>query len=409
MLHRKEAFKQSATNRRARKSYAYCSPSVRYRDYRDGVRWTAFAIVSLLLGCGSPASAAPELFTVTNLVTNDQSVNTAKLTDPSLVNSWGIATSGTSPFWVGDNGAGVSTLYAVNPVTGAITKNALTVTIPGDGSVTAVTFNAAGAAAFNGDNFLFVNEDGTIAGWRGALGTTAEVLQVGSAANVYKGSALATVGGNTYLYAANFRTGKIDIVKGSGAAPDLAGTFTDPGIPAGYAPFDIKLLNGALFVTYALQDAAKHDDVAGLGNGYVSEFDLQGNFLGRIASAGDLDSPWGLAVAPTSFGNFSSDLLVGNFGDGTIDAFNLLTDTFDGQLMDGTGSDLSIDGLWALTTGNNGNGGSSQNLYFTAGPNGESDGLFGVITPVPEPITLSIFGIGLAGAFAMRRRRKAAA
>jgi uncharacterized protein (TIGR03118 family) len=278
------------------------------------------------------------------------------------------------------------------------------VTIPGDGSVTGVTFNAG--AAFNGDRFLFVNEDGTISGWRGALGTTAEVLQLGSAANVYKGSALATVGGNTYFYAANFRTGEIDVVKGSGTAPDLAGSFTDPAIPAGYAPFDIKLLNGELFVTYALQDPAKHDDVAGLGNGFVSEFDLQGTFLGRVASNGDLDSPWGLAVAPTSFGNFSGDLLVGNFGDGTIDAFNLLTDTFDGQLMDGTGSDLSIDGLWSLTVGNDGSGGSSQKLYFTAGPNGEADGLFGVIQPVPEPITLSIFGAGLAGAFAMRRRNK---
>jgi len=357
-----------------------------------------------LLSHAGPAAAAP-LFSVKNLVTNDQSVNAASITDGSLLNAWGVAASGTSPFWVGDNGAGVSTLYSVNPLTNAVTKSGLTVTIPGDGSVTGVTFNAG--ASFNGDRFLFVSEDGTISGWRGALGTTAEILQTGLASNVYKGSALATVSGNAYFYAANFRAGTIDIVKGNGAAPNLTGNFTDPGLPSGYAPFDIKLLNGTLYVTYALQNALKKDDVAGAGNGYVSKFDLQGNFLGRVASQGSLNSPWGLALAPTSFGDFSGDLLVGNFGDGTISAFDLSTNAFDGQLMGAGGMPLTIDGLWTLTIGNDGNGGSSQKLYFAAGPNDESDGLFGVIE-APEPMTLSVFGIGLAGALVIRRRRRAA-
>jgi uncharacterized protein (TIGR03118 family) len=396
--------KHAATSGLCGITYSYCQPQSRFRRNAGWVRLGAFAIVGLLLGNASPASAAA-IFGVTNLVTDNQGVNAAQLTDPSLVNPWGIAASSKSPFWIGNNGAGVSTLYTVDPLTNVTTKNALTVAIPGDGSVTGVAFNGS-AADFNADSFLFVNEDGTISGWRGALGTTAQILQTGSSANVYKGTAIATVGGNSYLYAANFRTGTLDVVKGNAAAANLTGTFKDPGIPAGFAPFDVKVINGNLFVTYALQNATKHDDVAGIGNGFVSEFDLQGNFIGRIASQGALDSPWGLAVAPASFGSIGGDLLVGNFGDGTIDAYSLLTDNFEGPLMLGNGSDLSIDGLWSLTTGNDGSGGSSQSLYFTAGPNGETDGLFGVIKQIPEPMTLSLFGTGLAVAMAIRRRKK---
>ena len=386
-------------------SGAYQRLQSRYRDQGKWAGIGALALSTLLLGLGSPASAGP-LFLKTNLVTNNQSANTARITDPNLVNAWGLAASAGSPFWVGDNGTGVSTLYTVNPLTNAVTKNALTVTIPGNGTVTGVAFNGVGA--FSADNFLFASEDGTISGWRGALGTTAQVLQLGSPANVYKGTAFATVAGNSYLYAANFRSGTVDVVKSNAGSPNLTGHFADPTLPAGYAPFNIKLLNGRLFVTYALQDAAKHDDVAGLGNGFVDSFDLQGNFLARIASQGTLDSPWGLAVAPASFGSFSGDLLVGNFGDGTIAAFDLLTNSFDGLLMDINNSVLSIDGLWALSTGNDKSGGSSQKLYFTAGPNDESNGLFGVIQ-VPEPMTVSIFGLGLASVMAARRRKKKAA
>ena len=191
---------------------------------------------------------------VTNLITDDQSVNPAQVTDPNLKNPWGISHSGTSPFWVSDNSSGKATVYTVNPVTNATTISALVVTIPGDGSVTGQVNNTT--TGFNSDPFLFVSEDGTVSGWRGALGTTAETLQPGNASNVYKGDALGVVSGNSYLYAANFRNGTIDVLKGTGAEPSLPGTFTDPNIPAGYAPFNIENLNNTLYVTYAVQDGA---------------------------------------------------------------------------------------------------------------------------------------------------------
>jgi uncharacterized protein (TIGR03118 family) len=359
---------------------------------------------ALLLGLAAQPAQATS-FTVTNLVTNNQTVNSALIEDPNLVNAWGVSHSPTSPFWVSDNGTGLATLYNVNPATNVPTPQALIVTIPGAGSVTGQVFNtAATSGAFNGDNFLFVAEDGTVAGWRSALGTTAETLQPPSAANVYKGAALATIGSNTYLYGANFRAGSIDVTKGSATAPTLPGSFTDPTLPAGYAPFNIQLLGGKLYVAYALQDGAKHDEIAGPGLGFVSVFDLNGNFLGRIASNGPLDAPWGLAIAPTSFGSFAGDLLVGNFGNGMINAFNLATDSFAGTLDAADGTPLTIDGLWALVPGNDGSAGSSQKIYFSAGPNGEADGLFGVIAAVPEPAPIATLALGLAAVMMLRRR-----
>jgi uncharacterized protein (TIGR03118 family) len=374
-------------------------------------RPSLFALAGLLmmavLPCVPLPAAAEPLFNQTNLVTNDQTANPAQTTDPNLVNAWGISSSPTSPFWVSDNGAGVATLYNVNPNTNATSIASLVVTIPpvGSGTPTGNVFNAI-SGAFNGDLFLFVSEDGTISGWRGALGTTAETLQIASDANVYKGTTEATIGGNTYLYAANFRAGTIDVLKGSPGAPNLTGNFTDPNLPAGYAPFNIRNLGGKLYVTYALQDASKHDDVAGAGQGFVSVFDTQGNFLGRVGSGGTLNSPWGLALAPMSFGPLAGDLLVGNFGDGRINAFDLSTDTFVGQLLGIDGSELTIDGLWGLTVGNDGNGGSSNKLYFTAGPDGEMNGLFGVITAVPEPATIWLLGAGLGVGLLRRKLRR---
>jgi uncharacterized protein (TIGR03118 family) len=352
----------------------------------------------------APGTAAAQV-SVSNLVTDDPTVHAAQITDPGLLNAWGLSYSPTSPFWVSSNGTGAAQLYAVNPATQTTTKQGLTVSIPGDGSVTGQVFNSNAGSAFGGDLFMFVSEDGTISGWRSALGTTAETLVPGSSANVYKGAAFGTIGSNSYLYAANFRAGAIDVEKGSAAAPALPGTFADPNLPGGYAPFNVQNLGGTLYVTYAQQDTAKHDEVAGVGLGLVDSYDLQGHLLGRVATAGTLNAPWGLAIAPGSFGAMAGALLVGNFGDGRINAYNLATHAFLGQVQDAGGGPLDIDGLWAISPGNGGNGGSNSLLYFTAGPDGESHGIFGVLTPTPEPSVTVLLMAGLSGLMLLTRRR----
>jgi uncharacterized protein (TIGR03118 family) len=345
------------------------------------------ALALLALSSPLPAHAATT-FTQTNLVTNNPVANPATLSDPSLVNPWGVSMSPTSPFWVSDNGTHVATLYNVDPATQATSKAALTVSILGDGSVTGQAANpAAASGAFNGDTFLFVNEDGTISGWRAALGTNAEVLKLSLPSNAYKGAAVASIGADTYLYAANFRTGTIDVLKGSIGSPSLPGSFTDPVLPAGFAPFNIQNLAGKLYVAYAKTTPSSIDETAGPGLGVVDAFDFNGIFLGRVASQGTLNAPWGLTIAPASFGEFAGDLLVGNFGDGRISAFNLANNSFAGQLNSPNNLPLSIPGLWALTTGNGTLAGSANAVYFSAGPNNQTNGLFGVLT-VPEPATL---------------------
>jgi uncharacterized protein (TIGR03118 family) len=316
-----------------------------------------------------------------------------------------MSSSPASPIWVSANGTGAAQLYAVNPATQTTAKQGLTVSIPGDGTVTGQVFNSNAASAFGGDLFLFVSEDGTISGWRGALGTMAETLQVASSSNVYKGVAFGTAGTNSYLYAANFRAGTIDVEKGTPGAPNLSGTFNDPNLPSGYAPFNIQNLGGTLYVTYAQQDATKHDEVPGVGMGFVDSYDLQGNLIARVATAGTLNAPWGLAIAPASFGAMAGALLVGNFGDGFINAYNATTHAFLGQVQALGGGALQIDGLWALAPGNGGNGGSNALLYFTAGPDDESNGLFGVLTPAPEPSVAILLMTGVSGLMLRMRRR----
>jgi uncharacterized protein (TIGR03118 family) len=336
----------------------------------------------LALGLASPSLQAQDTFVQTNLVSDLP--GWAAFTDPNLVNPWGMSSTGSSPIWVSDNGPGLATLYNTSG-----TPQSLVVSIPlptGEPSApTGQVFN--GGNAFNADRFIFATENGTINGWRGGLGTTAETLFSNIAANsVFKGLAISTIGSNTYLYAADFHNNQISVFPGAGA-PTLTGMFVDPTLPAGYAPFNIQNLGGLLYVTYALQDSAGHDEVDGAGNGFVSVFDLNGNFVRRLTSNGALNAPWGLAIAPAGFEGFGGDLLVGNFGDGTINVYSLATGMWVDVLRGFGGDPLSIDGLWGLTFGNGGSGGNLNSLYFTAGLNDEADGLFGSITPIPEPAT----------------------
>jgi uncharacterized protein (TIGR03118 family) len=328
-------------------------------------------------------------FAQTNLVSNIPAL--AQHTDPNLRNPWGIAESASSPFWVSNNASSTSTLYNTSG-----TPQALVVSLLGPtgapSSPTGQVFQNSGA--FNGDLFLFATEEGQIQGWRGALGTTAENLFDDSGAgSIFKGLAFgSTSPGNNYLYAADFHNAQI-VVHPSTGAPALAGNFTDPNLPAGYAPFNIQNIGGQLFVTYALQDATGHDDVPGAGNGFVDIFDLNGNLVRRLVSNGVLNSPWGVAQAPAGFGALGGDYLIGNFGDGSINVFDI-NGALVGTLADVNGIPLVNSGLWALRFGNGGNGGHTGTLYLTAGLNDEADGLFAQIDFVPEPGTFALLALG---------------
>ena len=371
-------------------------------------------------------------YVVTNLVSDIAKLG-GNVTDPNLKNAWGVAfTPGASPFWIADNATGLSTLYD-----GDGTIVSLVVTIPcppnppgaGQGSncppsppptnaaptgmvwnpTTSTTTGFLVPLTGKVASFIWATEDGTISAWTGGL--TTAVLAVNNALNpnfaagaVYKGlvagvnanGVSVTVNGVTgtdfvLLYTTNFRAGTVEVYGPAGSNGSTTGfyvpvttdgNFTDADIPPGYAPFGIQNINGDLFVTYAKQNAAKHDDVAGKGNGFVDVFDTDGHLKRRFASRGALNSPWGVARASFAFGRFSGDILVGNFGDGRINVFDS-DGNFLGQLRDTNGKALSIDGLWTLTLGG-GTKSSPDTLYFTAGPNGETDGLFGTITPAQD-------------------------
>lgn len=380
---------------------------------------TRAARVSTALGAGlivmalsAPAEASPR-FKITNLVSDGSAP--AATTDANLINPWGIAASPTGPFWVADNGTNVSTLYNTAGV-----KSALTVNIPPSGSSpTGIVFN--GTTGFKvGENtatgvktgaaaFIFATEAGGISGWSPGVDIANSVTAVDNSAlgagAVYKGLAIGTNAGATFLYATDFRNG---LVEQFDSNYNLVRSFTDPSVAAGYAPFGIQTLGSHLFVTYALQNASKHDEISGAGLGYVDEFNLDGTFARRLVSAGgQVDSPWGLTIAPTSFKGFAGDLLVGNFGDGTISAFDAVTGTFRGQLLGADNNPLVVNGLWGLINGNGGRGGDLSKVYFTAGGIGEAHGLLGSIAAVPEPETwaMMLFGLGLVG-FAMRKRNR---
>jgi uncharacterized protein (TIGR03118 family) len=300
----------------------------------------------------------------------------ADFTDANLVNPWGISFSATSPFWLCDQGTGLSTVYTASATVAPGTVSATVVTVPATttnltgGKCTGQVFNTAPAPAFSpapgvNASFIFATENGSISARSGAVG----VIKVDNSAAgaVYKGLAIFNSNSANFLYAANFNSGKIDVFDSNYAPATLSGSFTDPAIPVGFAPFNIQNLGGKLYVTYAKQDAAKHDDVAGPGNGYVAVFDTNGNLLQHLISNGPLNSPWGVAIAPASFDGFPSALLVGNFRDGFINAFDPSTGNFLGSISYPNGNPIVNVGLWGLQFGNGGSGGLAGTLYIAAG------------------------------------------
>jgi uncharacterized protein (TIGR03118 family) len=367
------------------------------------------ATACLLLTLTLPVLPAANGYLVHNLVADAASTATpqADFIDARLVNPWGLVASATSPFWVCDGGTGLSTVYTVNATnaTPLGTPNPTTQpTVPGAGipkgvctgivantapATTPPTFpvTAPGKAAVAA-SFIFVTEDGVLSAWaNGADATQALVAMNNSATAVYKGLALVTTP-TAQLYAANFKSGGIDVFDAQFKPVTLAaGAFTDPKIPAGFAPFNIWNISGKLYVAYAKQDADKKFDVAGPGNGYVSVFDIAGKLLQSLIVGGTgsaLNSPWGLALAPTTFGKFANDLLVGNFGDGLINAYDPATGAFVGTLQDTVGKNITIPGLWALYFGNGSSGGDKDTLYFAAGPGGQKHGILGSISANPN-------------------------
>ena len=348
-----------------------------------------FVLMVSLGVLASAASARAQSYTQHNLVSDGVAVPADRF-DPNLVNAWGLVASSSSPWWSANNGSATSTLYD-----GAGVPRPLVVGIPG--APTGIVFNGtmgfvvrSGTAAAPA-RFIFATEDGAIAGWAPGVRLTLAIVAAdrSSSGAVYKGLASgSTPSGASFLYATDFHNGVVDIFDSAFAR---VGSFTDHRLPRGYAPFGIQNVGGTLYVTFAKQDAARHDDVAGAGHGFVDAFDLAGHLVRRVASRGRLNSPWGITVAPATFGAFAGDLLIGNFGDGKINAFDPPSTSGDdelrrkGQLRSAACQPLSIDGLWALQFGNGAGSGSKDTLYFTAGPDGEKHGLLGMIVPAPAP------------------------
>jgi uncharacterized protein (TIGR03118 family) len=359
---------------------------------RKGICFLALGSLLALMGGTALASTSTPAstdrngsrYTVTDLV-SDQPGH-AMNTDPNLVNAWGLVAGPTTPWWVSDNGTDLSTLYDgdgnIIPLVVDV-KSAPTGTVYNGGP----HFVVSDGKGHSGPSvFLFSTEDGTILGWNPNVppgSTTAFVVADRSDVDaIYKGLAIGHTKAGDFIYATDFHNDRVDVFDGDFNLVTLKGSFKDPDIPHGYAPFGIQNIDNTLFVTYAKQDADAEDDVPGRGHGFIDAFTPGGLLIGRVASRGLLNSPWGLAWAPDDFGKFSGDLLVGNFGNGKINAYrehgeNEFRNA--GMLKSMDGSALEIEGLWALEFGNGGAAGPTNALYFTAGPDDESHGLFGRI------------------------------
>jgi uncharacterized protein (TIGR03118 family) len=332
----------------------------------------------------SPLRAAEgNSFTVVPLVSDQPGV--APNTDPNLVNAWGLTSSATSPWWVSDNETNKSTLYRGSDGVPFPPPPASPLVVNVHNAPTGTVFNpTTGFVLPSGGKalFLFDTEEGKVLGWNGAQGVTAVVVANLGEGAIYKGLAIADTAAGPRLYAADFHNARVDVFNGS-FGHVLNSGFVDPTLPSGYAPFGIQTIGDRVFVSYAQQDEEQADEVAGQGKGFVDAYDTAGNLLGRVAQHGQLNAPWGLAVAPDSFGRFAGDLLVGNFGNGQINAYSEHNGQFThvGELRDDSGKSLTIDGLWALEVGQGGNNGPAGTLFFTAGPDDETHGLFGQINP----------------------------
>jgi uncharacterized protein (TIGR03118 family) len=355
-------------------------------------RGLSVASVGLLsLSTALPAQLVQH-YKQTNLVSDTPGL--ATVTDPNLVNPWGLSRSSGSPWWVSDNGPGLSTLYGA---TG--TPASLVVTIPpadsGSGAIgtpTGQIFNGTADFALTAGfpaRFIFVTEDGTISGWNPGVNATSAVIMVNTkGASVFKGVAVASVdepavGATNFLYVADFRKEHVNVYDTNfHRVPLDDDAFRDERIPRGFAPFNIQNIGGNLYVAYAQQDSAKHDEIDGPGLGFVDIFSSTGRLLRRLQSGSWFNAPWGIAQAPTDFGAYSHDLLVGQFGSGQILAFDPVTGGFKSRLLGSAGTPIAIDGLWGLAFGSGTGSGPANSMYFTAGPDGEQHGLFGTITPV---------------------------
>jgi len=350
--------------------------------------WTWSAVLVAIATFASFATAkaarpAPNAYLVNNLV-SDGTIP-AEHSDANLVNAWGIAHSSSSPWWVADNETAVSTLY-----NGAGTPQTLVVNVPG--APTGMVFNGSSHFVITNGTvsapaiFLFASEDGTISGWNPGvppppLSKQAFVGATSPDDGDYKGLAIASTASGDFLYAADFHNARVDVWDGTFKLVTPPGAFIDPRIPSGFAPFGIQNLQGRIYVAYAKQDEEAEDEITGPGLGYVSVFDTAGVFLARVASGDPLNAPWGLAVAPAGFGRFSGNLLVGNFGDGRINAYDLATFEPRGHLKRPDHKPIAIDGLWGIGFGNGAAAGPQTTLFFAAGPEDETRGLFGSITP----------------------------
>jgi len=351
---------------------------------------TAVSLALMLSGRASAASGmrtAKAHYAQTNLVSDIP--GRARITDPNLVNAWGLSASPTSPIWVADNGMDVSTLYAGASHGMPPSIVPLVVSIPG-GAPTGTVFNGSEDFVVHSGStsgpaaFLFASESGKITGWNPNVPGPAPSTQAQVARSIpgaiYKGLTLAMVGQRPFLYAANFSQRRVDVFGRRFHTVHRFGTFMK-GIPRGYSPFNVQEIHGRVYVSYARHMAGEEDETAGRGLGFVDVFWPNGHLIKRLVSHGRLNAPWGLEIAPRGFGRFSGDLLVGNFGDGRIHAYSARTGAFRGTLRNRQGHPITIDGLWALRVGN-GTFGSKNAVLFSAGPDDESHGLLGQLRAV---------------------------